>query len=381
MSGGLDAQELHGLSRRCFATSATKRTTGKMTTLLAENTLTDAEPRCRSAHRPERKAFAPLPPVRDVILPVPADFRLASGERLPQARLLARLHGRPGAPLIVVAGGISSGRFVHRTETDGLGWWHGAVEAGGPVDLDRFQVLAFDFAPDNIGAPERPLTVTTRDQARLLALLLDHIKADHAAVFIGCSYGGMVGLAFAETFPERLGQLVVISAAHRPHPLATAWRGIQRRILQLGLDSGRPDEAVALARELSMTTYRTPEELDARFDTVAPDQAGGRYPVCEYLGARGKAYPAVMSPSRWMTLSDSIDRHSVRPEAIIAPVTLIGFTSDRLVPIDDMRELAARLPNLFRLVEAPSLYGHDAFLKEDAFVADALTTALKDIDQ
>lgn len=352
-----------------------------MTTALAEKITLDTEPPCRPARTAERKTFAPIPPARDVIVPIPADFRLASGEALTQGRVLGRLHGRPGAPLVVVAGGISSGRFVHRTETDGLGWWSGAVHAGGPVDLDRFQVLAFDFAPEGAGAPDRPLTVTTHDQARLLALLLDHLKADHVSVFIGCSYGGMVALAFAELFPERIGQLVVISAAHRPHPLATAWRGIQRRILRLAGEAGRPEDGVALARELSMTTYRTPEEFDARFDTAAPERAGDRYPVCEYLGARGRAYPAVMTASRWLSLSDSIDRHGVAPEAIPTPATLIGFTSDRLVPIDDMRELAARLPNLFRLVEAPSLYGHDAFLKEDAFVADALTAALKDIDQ
>ena len=48
-------------------------------------------------------------------------------------------------------------------------------------------------------------------------------------------------------------------------------------------------------------------------------------------------------------------------------------------PIDDIRELAARLPTLWRFVEAPSLYGHDAFLKEDAFVGDILRAAFKDI--
>lgn len=351
-----------------------------MTTALAEKTTLDTEPACRPALPAGRKSFAPTPAARDIIVPVSPDFRLESGETLAEPIIQARLHGRPGAPLVVVAGGISSGRFVHRTETDGLGWWSGAVEAGGPIDLDRFQVLAFDFAPEGATAPAAPLTVTTHDQARLLALVLDHLKAPRAAAFVGCSYGGMVGLAFAEAFPERLGQLAVISAAHRPHPMATAWRGVQRRILQLAVDSGRPEEGVALARELSMTTYRTPEELDARFDTVPPARAGGRYPVCEYLGARGRAYPAVMTASRWLTLSDSIDRHTVTPEAITTPTTLIGFTSDRLVPIDDMRELAARLPNLFRLVEAPSLYGHDAFLKEDAFVADVLTSALKDIE-
>ena len=35
----------------------------------------------------------------------------------------------------------------------------------------------------------------------------------------------------------------------------------------------------------------------------------------------------------------------------------------------DANAHAARLPALFRLVEAPSLYGHDAFLKEDEAVA------------
>ena len=77
--------------------------------------------------------------------------------------------------------------------------------------------------------------------------------------------------------------------------------------------------------------------------------------------------------------SELIRRHSVTPETIRTPTTLVGFTSDRLVPIDDMRELAARLPTLWRFVEAPSLYGHDAFLKEDAFVGDILRAAFKDI--
>ena len=191
----------------------------------------------------------------------------------------------------------------------------------------------------------------------------------------------MIALAFGELFPDWAEQLVVVSAAHRPHPLATAWRGIQRRILQFAVAAGRPEEGVALARELAMTTYRTQEEFGERFDSEAPSHAGQAYPVCDYLTARGRAYRDRTTPSRWLSLSDSIDRHRVEPEAITAPVTLVGFTSDRLCPIDDMRELAARLPNLWRFEQHPSLYGHDAFLKEDALVADILTSVLKDIDQ
>ena len=346
---------------------------------LAETPLLE-EPFCRPTpiSTPVREPARERGGARDVIVPSPADFRLASGEKLNQPTIVGRLHGRAGAPLVIVAGGISAGRFVHRTETNGLGWWAGAVSVRGPIDLSRHQVLAVDFAP---GAEflEAPVTITTQDQARLLALALDHLKVERAAAFVGCSSGGMVALAFAELFPNRAEQLIVVSAAHRAHPQATAWRGIQRRILQFAVDAGRPEEGVALARELAMTTYRTAEEFHDRFDTIAPARAGGAYPVCDYLTARGRAYRTHTTPARWLSMSDSLDRHSVTPEAIATPVTLVGFTSDRLVPIDDMRELAARLPTLWRFVEAPSLYGHDAFLKEDAFVGDILRAAFKDI--
>jgi homoserine O-acetyltransferase len=189
----------------------------------------------------------------------------------------------------------------------------------------------------------------------------------------------MIALAFGTLFPGRVGQLLVVSAAHRAHPLAVAWRGVQRRILELAEAAGRPEDGVALARQLAMTTYRTPDEFDARFDAAAPDRAGEAYAVCDYLISRGHAYRHHTTPARWISLSDSIDRHRIEPEAVAVPVTLVGFTSDRLTPIEDLRELAARLPLLFRFVEAPSLYGHDAFLKEDALVGDILRTALREI--
>lgn len=337
---------------------------------------TDLDPLCRA--RPLTRPAARRDGALDVTVPIPAEFRLESGERLPQPAILARLHGPAGAPVVAVAGGISSGRFVHRTETNGLGWWSGAVGPRSPIDLNRSQVLAFDFAPGAEGL-KRPVTITTGDQARLLALVLDHLRIERLAAFVGCSYGGMIALAFAALFPARVEQLLVVSAAHRAHPLAIAWRGVQRRILELAEAAGRPEDGVALARQLAMTTYRTADEFDARFEGEAPPRAGQAYPVCDYLVARGRAYRKHTTPARWISLSDSIDRHSVAPESVAVPTTLVGFTSDRLVPIEDMRELAARLPLLFRFVEAPSLYGHDAFLKEDALVGDVLRTALKEI--
>ena len=308
----------------------------------------------------------------DVDVPVPDSFRLASGERLPDAAVRARVIGPAGAPLVLVAGGISSGRNAVATDDGSPGWWPWVVGPGRPVDTARARVLAFDFAPGG----DHAVTITTHDQARLAALLLDRLQVQAAAAFVGCSYGGMVALAFAELFPARVGRLVVFSAADRAHPMATAARGIQRRIVQFGLDSGRADEGVALARELSMTTYRSEREFAERFDGPAPARAGDRYAVCEYLGERGRAYPAIMPARRWIALSDSIDRHRVDAARIAVPVTLVAIASDRVVPIADMRALAAKLPRLERLIEADSLYGHDAFLKERWLVEGVLTQAL-----
>jgi homoserine O-acetyltransferase len=299
---------------------------------------------------------------RDVRADLPPGFRLASGQRLAASQVVGRLYGTEPGPLVVVAGGISSDRHAAR-------WWPGVVRTGGPIDPGRVRVLAFDLLP---GVGEHDITVTTADQARLLAVLLDGIGEPRIDVFIGASYGGCVGLAFAAAFPERIGELAVISAAHRTHPAATATRGVQRRLLAFARDCGREAEGIALARELAMTSYRTAEEFGLRFPSTPPAEAGGAYPVCGYLIARGAAYEGVTDAARWIALSDSLDRHAVAPEAIRCPLTVIGFGSDRLVPIEDSRDLAARAPNLRRFIEAPSIFGHDAFLKERERIDHAL---------
>lgn len=303
---------------------------------------------------------------RDIHAAIPDDFRLESGQRLTAREVVGRLSGPDHAPLVVVAGGISSGRFATR-------WWPSVVKAGGPADLNRLRVLAFDLLP---GCDAPGVTITTTDQARLLALLLDALGERRIDAFVGASYGGCIGLAFAALYPERIGELAVISAAHRAHPSATAVRGVQRRLLAFARDCGREAEGVALARQLAMTTYRTADEFDLRFSQTAPAGAGEPFPVCDYLIAKGSAYAAATSADRWISLSDSLDRHSVDPRAVRCPLTVVGFSSDTLVPISDSRELAAGAPNLRRLVEAPSIFGHDAFLKERELIGRVLHDVL-----
>ena len=291
------------------------------------------------------------------------------------ATVRATLTGAHDAPLVVALGGISADRFAMKKPCGGTGWWKGLVGEGCVVDSSRYRVLGFDFAADATGST----APSTREQAEVLAAILDAIGADRADAMIGASYGAMIALAFAEAFPDRVSRLVVVSAADRPHPSATAMRELQRRTVALGLANGQGEEALGIARGIAMMTYRTRDEFAERFEGgLHEENPLGRTDCGDYLRARGAAYPQVMSPERFLSLSASIDRHKVDPAAIHVRVLLIGATSDQLVPPADMQRLAGRLagPTDFHLLD--SFYGHDMFLKNADQVAALVAPFLKE---
>jgi homoserine O-acetyltransferase/O-succinyltransferase len=302
----------------------------------------------------------------DVRVAIPASFRLESGGALSDGYVRLRWHGRRDGPVVLVAGGISAGR----TLCGQGGWWGDIVGDGCAVDLTQFSALGFEFAPDS----DVRAIITPRDQARLLILALDALGIERVHAFVGASYGGLVGLSLAELAPQRVGRLCAISAAHEPAPLASAWRGVQRRIVGDAAARGAAAEGLALARQLAMITYRSAEEFAQRFDRVL--DSNGRSDLDRYLDVRGRAYPNAMGPQRWLALSEAIDRARLTPESITTPTTLIAAESDQLVPVDLVRTLAARMPSA-ALHVIPSLYGHDAFLKEPEQLTPIIRSVLE----
>ncbi len=281
----------------------------------------------------------------------------------------ATLCGADGAPVVVMMGGISGDRFPCLRGDGSPGWWNGLAGPGKAIDPARYRVLGFHFAADEEGR----FAPSTADQARVLAAALDAFGIARAALVIGASYGGMISLAFAEQFPERVGRLAVISADASPHPYSTAGRELQRRVVRLGIEQGQGDEALAIARGMAMTSYRSREEFAERFaggiegeDPLTCSAPGA------YLRARGEAYRQIMSPGRFLSLSASIDRHRCDPAAIATSATLIGATTDLLVPPEQMRDLAAGLAGPVALHLSTSPWGHDMFLKEPEMLAQAL---------
>jgi homoserine O-acetyltransferase len=125
-----------------------------------------------------------------------------------------------------------------------------------------------------------------------------------------------------------------------------------------------------------MSTYRSPEEFAARFaGTPALDGERFVFPVEQYLFARGNDYAGRYRPESFLCLSESIDLHRVDATRIFVPTTAVAIREDQLVPLADMRGMAARLPTA-RLHEISSIYGHDAFLKESEQLRGIFAAAL-----
>ena len=294
---------------------------------------------------------------------------LRSPRRALGNRFRYEAHGKPpAAPAAVVLGGISAGRHLAPTPSHAQPGLVARALVGADAALDPASglLIGIDFlGGTSEGGLLRP--VTTHDQARAIAAVLDDLGVAATSI-VGASYGGMVALAFAELFPERVARLVIVCAAHRTHPMATAVRSVQRSAVTLGADDGA--RGLALARALAMTTYRSTREFEERFSPFAlsageSGKTPARFPVEEYLEARGEAFVRSFDTDRYLALSESIDLHSTRPGSLPDDALLVSFDSDVLVPPWLVDELAARQGRCpARHVVVPSLYGHDAFLKE-----------------
>jgi homoserine O-acetyltransferase len=314
----------------------------------------------------------------DVVLPLPASWRLHYGDPLPNPRIAFRLVGPKRGPVVAVMGGISA----HRDLIAPHGWWPAIVGPGLGVDTTRYRVLGIDYlggmggssTPD--GAQRFP-PLSSFDQAEVLRHVVEHLELKSLHAIVGASYGGMVALSFALRHPALVERIVIVSAADRPQVLSTAWRSVQRQIVREAIARGDGPAGLKLARALAMATYRSQAEFAVRFSGPAVrDEERFRFPVEGYLFARGDDYVQKYRAESFLALSESIDLHDVDAAQVHTPATLIAVREDQLVPFADMQALAERLAGPKRLVAINSIFGHDAFLKESAALNPILQDAL-----
>ncbi len=301
------------------------------------------------------------------------------------------------------------------------GWWDSLIGPGRPIDTDRWFVVCANVLggcqgttgpasphPDGSAWGSRWPRVSIRDQVRVERQLADHLGIRRFAGVVGGSMGGMRALEWLLLYPHHVESAVLLAtaAAASGDQIATQTAQIQAITSDPYWAGGDyyqslvgPDAGLALARRFAHLTYRTSRELDLRFgrraqgdeDPLSGLVAGrhpdaGRFAVQSYVDHHGEKLVGRFDAGTYVALTDSMNTHDVARGrgslesalgGIEVPVRVVGIDSDRLYPLWQQQELAARTPGCQGLDVIESPFGHDGFLLEaDAagrIIADSLT--------
>jgi homoserine O-acetyltransferase len=234
--------------------------------------------------------------------------------------------------------------------------------------------------------------LTISDMVRTQFLLLDHLGIHSLHAAVGSSMGGMLSLASAAMYPDRVRSLVSISSGCRSHPTAIALRYMQRRILMAdphwnaGDYYAGPHPVVGLkhARELATISYRSGPEWEERFGKrMAPKVPGSRrvsflpdFLIETYLDHQGNQWCGTYDPNSLLYISKAMDLFDMVQTEIFpgcgeigqvqCPALIMGVQSDILFPIQQQREVVDLLKasgnEHVSYYELNAKFGHDTFL-------------------
>ena len=289
------------------------------------------------------------------------------------------------------------------------GWWSGLLGDGKALDPAEWFIVApnliggcqgstgpASIAPDGVEWGARFPYLTIRDQAAAQARLADELGIDRFAVVVGGSMGGMHALEWGAMFPDRVERIAVLAAPPAATADQIALNSVQSEAIRMdpgfaggdyydAPDGEGPHRGLALARRIALLNYRSPTELDERFERswqsgLSPLGGGGVFAVESYLGFHGNKFTRRFDANSYLVQIDAMSSHDVGRDRggvaaalgrIQATALVLGIESDRLFPISGQELIARHLPNNIdgdraHIISSP--YGHDAFLIEDALV-------------
>ncbi|GAA2067599.1 homoserine O-acetyltransferase MetX [Microbacterium hatanonis] len=373
--------------------------------------ITEADARLLLGRPPTTGAWRDGDPVGDRRFASFTGFRTEGGEELPSWRLSYETWGelspaRDNAVLVLHAlTGDSHLRGPAGPGHPTAGWWEDLVGPGAPIDTDRWFVVAPNMlggcqgstgpasvAPDGYEWAARFPYLTIRDQVSAQARLADALGIDVWAGVIGGSMGGMHALEWAIGHPARVERAAILSAPPVTTADQIALNSVQLEAIRIDPrfaggeyydagDGDGPHRGLALARRMALLNYRSPTELNQRFQRswqsgVSPLGRGGRFAVASYLDFHGNKFTRRFDANSYLTLVDAMNSHDVGRDRdgiedalkrVTATTLVLGIDSDRLFPIDGQHRIARSIPNTLDGREAVTIssdFGHDGFLIE-----------------
>ncbi|MPS76318.1 MAG: homoserine O-acetyltransferase [Microbacterium sp.] len=381
--------------------------------------VTEADVRLLRARPPATGAWRDGDPVGGRRFAAFGSFRTESGAELPGIRLAYETWGelnpeRDNAILLLHA--LTGDSHVRGDAGPGhptAGWWQDIVGPGAAIDTDRWFVVApnmlggcqgstgpASIAADGYEWAQRFPYLTVRDQVEAQRRLTEHLGIDRWAAVVGGSMGGMHALEWGVTHPEMLERLAVLAAPPANTADQIALNSVQLEAIRIdpGFAGGEyydaapgdgPHRGLSLARRMALLNYRSPAELNVRFQRswqsgVSPFGAGGRFAVESYLDFHGNKFTRRFDANSYITLVEAMNSHDVGRgrggveealRAVTATTLVLGIDSDRLFPVDGQQRIARSIPTVLDddAVVLASDFGHDGFLIE----TDAVGTQLR----
>lgn len=343
------------------------------------------------------------------------------GDDLPHVRLAYETFGElnaDGSNAILVFHALTGDS--HATGSAGAGhptagWWAGVVGPGLGLDTSAWCVIVPNIlggcqgstGPSSFRADGREWGsgfpyVTVRDQTLVAEALADHLGVASFAAVIGGSMGGMHALEWAIMFPDRAKRLGLIATSAVTSADQLGGNSLQIEAITVdpffaGGDYYDQDEGpyrgLALARRMALVNYRSPSELNERFErtwqsAVSPLGDNGRFAVESYLDFHGNKFTRRFDANSYISLVQAMNSHDVTRErgtmadvlgALTLPTLVLGVDSDRLFPLSQQEDLARLIPGCLsgdtpEVIDSP--YGHDGFLIESERVGAALAALM-----
>jgi homoserine O-acetyltransferase len=386
--------------------------------------ITEANARALLGKPPATGAWREGDPVGDRRFVSLGAMKLERGDELPQVRIAYETFGTlnaAGDNAVLILHALTGDSHVVGDPAPGhltAGWWSGIVGPGKSIDTDRWFVVAPNMlggcqgstgpsstSPDGTEWGARFPFVTIRDQVAAQAAFSDRIGITTWAAVIGGSMGGMQALEWAIAYPERVERIGILASPESSNADQIALNTVQVDAIQLdpkfadgdyyGAEDGDgPYRGLALARRMALLNYRSPTELNDRFQRswqsgISPLGGGGRYAVESYLDFHGNKFTRRFDANSYITLANAMNSHDIGRDrggvaSALARVTaralVLGIDTDRLFPLEHQRLIASLLPSTIDdggVVVITSPFGHDGFLIEDELVGAHLERLLR----
>jgi homoserine O-acetyltransferase len=348
---------------------------------------------------------------------------LENGSQLPVVRIAYETWGElnaDGSNAVLILHALTGDSHVAGTSGRGhatAGWWSQIVGPGKAIDTDRWFVVA----PNMLGGCQGTTGpsshspagvewgadfpfVTIRDQVAAQVALTDRLGISRWAAVVGGSMGGMQSLEWAAGYPDRLERVAILAAPAVSNADQIALNSVQIEAIRMdpafregdyyeAADGDGPHRGLALARRMALLNYRSPSELNSRFERswqseLSPLGGDGRFAVESYLDFHGNKFTRRFDANSYITLANAMSSHDLGRDRggikaalsrVTAKALILGIDSDRLFPLENQIEIAKHSPGNIDgtdVVQISSEFGHDSFLIEAAMVGSHLARLL-----